>query len=359
MKTMEVLEIVLRGKRLGTCSKESYRCAFESLAKFSEEFPTNSGVINEWLASLENYSDQTVRLYFTLVRIGGEYMRKHYKIDNPCDLCEKVRVVRRKRRYFTPEELMGIIGACGSDFNRCLVLTLLDSGCRIGELAKLKRAAVGQDYLDVLGKTGERRYRLDSELCLRLKALANNDDDYVFGNGTESLSAGALSLRVMRLCKKAGIKGKKLGPHSIRHSVGTLVAKYTRSDLAVKAILQHDNIATSMLYVHDAEDEIQKEISPLKLALGSYAEESETQVKMITEVAGEDGEFIETEDVAVDDGLDELMSSPGAGVKVRPILKPEDIELLRCALIDYARGNGNMSRSRCITFYNRMLRKVR
>jgi integrase len=141
-----------------------------------------------------------------------------------------------------------------------LIMTLVDSGCRIGGLSILKGGDVGDSWLNVTEKTGERRDRLDAKLCDVLRRMAGVDYNLVFG-----LSDKALSMRFFTICRRAGLKGEKICPHTLRHSSAYLVAADTKNVMAVKAFLQHDNIKTSMIYVHDVEEEILKGISPLKL----------------------------------------------------------------------------------------------
>ena len=97
---------------------------------------------------------------------------------------------------------------------------------------------------------------LDIRVCELLRRLAGSDEGLVFG-----LTSSALSMRVIRLCKRAGLKGEKLGPHTLRHSSASLVASETKNAIAVKALLQHDNIQTSMIYVHDVEEELRLKYS--------------------------------------------------------------------------------------------------
>ena len=49
-----------------------------------------------------------------------------------------------------------------SHFEWCLILTLIDSTCHIGELVNLDGGHVGDSWIDTKGKTGQRRYRLDT-----------------------------------------------------------------------------------------------------------------------------------------------------------------------------------------------------
>ena len=356
MKTLDVLKEVLAGKRMSESSKKSYESVFSSLNKFSEEFPVKSVQVNKWLVSLKGYSDQTVRLWFTILRNACEYMEANYELHNPCKGIDSPKVKKRKRRYFKAEEIVRILQACRGELEYALIMTLVDSGCRIGGLSKLRGIDVGDSWLSVNEKTGERRYRLDARLCEVLRRLAGDDNNLVFG-----LSDKALSMRVIRICRRAGLKGEKLGPHTLRHSSASLVAADTKNAMAVKAFLQHDNIQTSMIYIHDVEEEIQKGISPLKLVADRIHDSDMFTQKQLPMKGSEDGGNAEVVDGdGVDDLIVEMFPEISEGVEIRPLLKTEDLTLIRKGFMEMAireKYSGDVGRAR--ELMKRMLRRVR
>ena len=201
MKTMYVLKEVLAGKRMSESSKRNHEAVFNSLNKFSEEFPVKSVVVNKWLTSLKGYSDQTVRLWFSILKNACEYMEANYESHNPCKGIEAPTVKKRKRRYFKADEIVRILQACNGEYEYALIMTLVDSGCRIGEIGNLKGGDVGDSWLNVSGKTGQRKYRLDARLCIVLKRLSGGDNNLVFNSSTK-----ALSMRVIRICEACRTK---------------------------------------------------------------------------------------------------------------------------------------------------------
>jgi hypothetical protein len=112
MKTLEVLERVLKGMRLKLNTQRHYRDALDSLSRFSEDWPGSGVVINEWLASLEGYADTTVKMWFDFVNAAGKYMQKAGKVNNPCAEVERPKISKKMRRYFTIDGLVAIIKAC-------------------------------------------------------------------------------------------------------------------------------------------------------------------------------------------------------------------------------------------------------
>lgn len=369
MKTLEVLEKVLRGKRIKPGTQRHYREALGSLARFEEEWPVSGLVINEWLAYLDSFSDSTVKMWFDFVNAAGKYMKKAYELENPCESADRPRVEKKRRRYFTGEELVRIIRACRFEQDKVLILTLIDSTCRIGELAGLEARNVGDTWIDVKGKTGQRRYRCDQTICKKLRELGADRKPIFKGRYGDDASVESLKKRVTRVIKEAGITGSKLGPHTLRHSGASLVAQETGSALAVKALLQHDNIDTSMEYIHDAEDLIQQRISPLRLVaervFGNGVGFEPKQLDMGEDVfaGGESKALVEYEVESVEgvvDLLAEQFPEIGEAVKVRPLLKTDDLRLMRKCFMRYIRsGLAESDEVRYRELMKRILRKVK
>ena len=248
MKTLEVLERVCKGKRVKEITKRHYREALGSLAKYSEDWPVSGVIINEWLVQISGYSDTTVKMWFNFVNAAGKYMEKAYKVENPCKDAERPKVAKKRRRYFTEDEMVSVIRACVTDYEKALILTLVDSTCRIGELVGLRGRDVGEAWMNVAGKTGQRRYRLAPVICKALRGMAGGKDGTVFkGMFGEACSVSALKHRVRKVIARAGITGEKCGAHTLRRSGASLVARETGSALVVKALLQHDKVDTRRL----------------------------------------------------------------------------------------------------------------
>ena len=378
METREVLDKVLRGKRLRPATRRHYCEALGSLASYSGEWPDSSVVINEWLASLSRYSDATVKMWFEQVNAGGKYVQKimgkngngTYKVPNPCEDAERPKVSKKRRRYFSPEEIVSVIKACINEYELLLVLTLIDSACRIGELVTLSGGKVGDGFIDVVGKTGERKYRLNGNICKRLRLLAGGDDKPVFyrKDGEFYPDGNGLAHRVRYIVERTGIKGSKTGVHTLRHSSASLVAQESGQALIVKALLQHDDIATSMKYIHDVDDMVIKDdkYSPLRLLGKRYGEA----------VGGGSGGQLELSDGGVGGGtavipvsgvglvevegaslVGDLFPEVESGVAVRTVLREDDLKLMRKVFVFYARYNDGNDVTRGRVLMRRMLRK--
>ena len=128
--------------------------------------------------------------------------------------------------------------------------------------------------------------------------------------------------------------------------------------MAVKAFLQHDNIQTSMVYIHDVEEEIQKGISPLKLVADRITDDSMFKQKQLPE-----GMIINSEEETISDEVDELIVEMfpdiDEGVSVRPMLKTEDLKLIRKGFMEMTiRGRYSADAGKARELMKRMMRRV-
>lgn len=350
MKTLEVRDKFLRGKQLAWESNKLYKRVLTEFSKYAEEWPENGMVINEWFNSIE-VSDISKRTYYHILRSAGTYMFRYYKLTNPADTAEIPRFKKKQRRYFSPEQIMMVLASCKYRYDRELILTLVDSLCRVGGLSSLKGKDILDGFIVTKEKTGERKYRLDIRICNSLRKLAGGEDEYVFKKADgQQVPSGTLTKRVRTIVKRAGITGGKLGSHTFRHSGASLVAKEYRNVMIVQTLLQHDSPETSMGYIHDVDIEIQKDISPLQLVKekayngNGFIEQEYKQITM-----GEDGEGEETtavvtlegEETGRDSFYDDMFPAIPEDVSVRPLLKAEDLMLIRFAFIEMSRIENN------------------
>ena len=139
----------------------------------------------------------------------------------------------------TEEEVLKMVQAANNPRDKAFVLTLYESGCRIGEILSLRVKNVQFDQygavLRVTGKTGDRRVRIISSapaLAAWLENYEGRDDPEAVlwpprSNNHHETNYASLhhsAYNVLRnLALKAGIK-KKVHPHLFRHSRATALA---------------------------------------------------------------------------------------------------------------------------------------
>ncbi len=362
VKVVDLKDRILREKgRLSPKTLSHYEWMFRKLAEFTEFWPSEANEINEFIGSLRGLNDESVLEIFKCLRAVGRYTMLTYGWVDPTERANRPKVEHKRRRYLSEVELKAVAGACREVRDKALILALLDSSARIGEVAGLRLEDLGDDYFMVKGKTGRRRYRCAGRIISLLRECAVDgvvlpmmDSGRRVISPARPCASNVLGDRVTVIMKRAGLKGEKLGPHTLRHTAASIVAKNTMSGLAVKALLQHDDIATSMIYIHDAEEKIQQEVSPLELSgIDEVGEPRQLGlgegVNMLTQ----------TGDADIYSLIADLFPEVPEGVRVRPALNSEDLQLIRDGLMELMRVRGESgSGSRCVQLIRRMLRKV-
>jgi len=189
----------------------------------------------------KGYSEWTKHDFKVILRIFFKWLRKTE------DFPEEVRWIKvtAKRgiklpeELLTKEEIMKLVCAADHIRDKAFILTLYESGCRIGELLTLQIKHVQFDeygaVLLVNGKTGWRRVRVIMS-APKLYQWIENHPLKADPNAPLWITMGTNSrYRVWTYCtartvlkklvKKAGIK-KRVYPHLFRHSRATHLANH-------------------------------------------------------------------------------------------------------------------------------------
>jgi integrase len=196
---------------------------------------------------------------------------------------EEVRWIkpRIKNKRMLPEELLTeddvdrLVKKADNLRDKALILTLYESGCRIGELASLRIKNVEFDrygaVLIVSGKTGDRRLRLVNSAPVLANWIDNHPDagnpdaPLWVGIGTKSrdriITYNSINMMIKKVAKRAGIK-KKVNPHMFRHSRATLLAKHLTEAQLKQMFGWTQSSGMAATYVHlsgrDTDDAILK-----------------------------------------------------------------------------------------------------
>jgi integrase/recombinase XerC len=150
-----------------------------------------------------------------------------------------------------------------------LLEMLYATGCRVGELVKIKTSDIdlSQRKILILGKGNKERYVTYGDYCedileLYLKdayqKLKKEDSTYLFLNN----NGGPLTERGVRYILEKIIKqtsiNKKISPHMIRHSFATHLLNEGCDLLTVQKLLGHESIKATQIYTHVTTDRLKE-----------------------------------------------------------------------------------------------------
>jgi len=198
---------------------------------------------------------------------GWLVKRGHIDIrENPFLRIDKPTAKKKTPRFLTIDELRRVMSMTEAPYQRALLLTLIDTGVRIGELVERTKDHIRGDLLLVDGKEGERFVPLSPEVRAYLQALPTH---HLFPSRKPGSHAGTsltpvdvpltrsgLMQVAQRVIKRAGITGPKHGPHILRHTFGVHFLAQGGDAITLSRILGHSTVAMSMRYAALSMDQV-------------------------------------------------------------------------------------------------------
>lgn len=141
----------------------------------------------------------------------------------------------------------------------CLIEVLYATGLRVSELVSLPRAAMDGPLLIVRGKGGRDRLVPLSEPARvaiadwqAQQSAREKASTYLFPAGGKAghLTRQRLSQILDDLARRAGLDGKRVSPHVLRHAFATHLVERGADLRAVQQMLGHADISTTQIYAH-------------------------------------------------------------------------------------------------------------
>jgi len=157
-------------------------------------------------------------------------------------------------RVLTVDELRVVIGACVDAREWAIIALVMDTGLRLGEIASLTKRDLGTGHLRVRGKVGDRQVPVSTPVRELLLALGDGNHIWIGKQGP--LTIHGVRMLFVRLLKRSGLTGAKLGPHVLRHTFGTFYVRAGGSVSVLQLILGHEELSTTMIYVHLAGSDV-------------------------------------------------------------------------------------------------------
>jgi site-specific recombinase XerD len=194
---------------------------------------------------------------------------------------EKVELGKQEDREVTfleQEELKRLLEAPkGNDMSaardRAILNTLFSTGMRVSELCSLDRGKIdlNRGEISIRGKGGKirvvflseetRQYisqyldtRKDADLALWIRDSKKG----VHKEDNLRLSCRSIQRLVKKYAIHAGIVGKKVSPHTVRHSYATDLLRNGADIRSVQALLGHSSVTTTQIYTHVTDKQLRE-----------------------------------------------------------------------------------------------------
>jgi site-specific recombinase XerD len=159
----------------------------------------------------------------------------------------------------------------------CILTLFLNCGIRLGELVGLNLSSLDleETRMRVLGKGSKERIVFLNPACMSAlreylfeRMQAETDDPALFlSNRNTRISRRRVQQTVENALKAAGLDGRGLSTHKLRHTAATLMYQHGHVDvLTLKSILGHESISTTEIYTHLSDTAMQEAMDHSPLA---------------------------------------------------------------------------------------------
>lgn len=212
------------------------------------------------------------------IRQFWKYLKtKVHLIDNNiAEELETPKIPKRIPRYLNLEDSIRLLIKCEDSIrNHCILTIFLNCALRLSELTNIDIDQINGETLSVIGKGNKERKIFLTPATkkalldwMEVRKTMNPVCDALFitKDGTR-LTQRAIQDMVKKSIKAAGLDSKKISTHKLRHTAATLMYKYGKVDIrSLQQILGHESIATTEIYTHLDENQLQYAVNSNPLA---------------------------------------------------------------------------------------------
>ena len=169
----------------------------------------------------------------------------------------RIKVPEALPRAMEVEDVKALLGVIHKVRDRAMILVLLRTGIRIGELLRIRVGDVQLDEQKIQLVVGEKNrtgrvVNLSADACQALKGWMKSRDPekplLFYGQGRVSLSYTAARVMFLRYLKKAGISEKGYSLHGLRHTCATDLLNAGMRLECLQQLLGHSNLEQTRRY---------------------------------------------------------------------------------------------------------------
>jgi integrase/recombinase XerD len=254
--------------------------------------------ISAWFAYLRKVpgrrgkprAERTVQTYARSARAFFHWLIRRGTLEyNPFDQVVFPKVGRPLIQTITDEEFERLLQACvpsdGSGplveraiaRNRAILWLLYDTGIRVSELCGLRLGNFDRKHgiVTVMGKGSKERRIALGNTCQRnllhyldrhrpekeeLAEWGNAGEDHLFLSETrQPLTKNGMEMLFKRLKARAGITGKRISPHILRHTFAIRYLVLGNDPFSLQELLGHEDLTTVKNYMHMNDGMIQEQ----------------------------------------------------------------------------------------------------
>ena len=204
--------------------------------------------------------------------------------SNPISKVEPIKQKKTKKEAFSEYEIELIRNECRTSRETAMVEILLSTGCRVNELAHIKKTDIKNDSILVHGKGNKDRIvYLNAKAQIALERYTGEREDeseYIFPKcsvnikdnrinsvkrnwykykdmvANEPSDVANIETTIRRIGNRAGVKNTH--PHRFRRTCATFALRRGMPIEQVSKMLGHEQISTTQIYLDLSEEELEQ-----------------------------------------------------------------------------------------------------
>lgn len=271
-------------KRSSPRTIASYRSDYQLFTRYLER-SGHSGLLADigpddiegYMAACDCRAPTTIlRRLTSLSSLFRHFVRRGLLARSPVDVVDRPKRPKRLPRCIANPDLVRLLNTIMTPPERAVILTLVCTGVRLGELLSLQVGDVNFDEAEirVVGKGDKERAIAMPPVLVRIltfhlehRGQMGEHALFLSERGTP-MDRSCLRRLVRSVLKRAGIGDRRYTPHSFRHTYLTLLARDPRvAPVTIKDLAGHASIAQLDTYVSSSRDLRKKaaEFLPIRL----------------------------------------------------------------------------------------------
>jgi len=250
------------------CSPQTIRCYRSDYRSFQEFLggatwggspaQVTGKAIEEFMGSLSDLAPATVQRKLNALSSLFTYcVKQGWIVRNPVSLVDRPRKRRRQPRALTQEHLRRLVAAASTPTERAILLVMLLSGMRRGEMLGLRCGDIDWQarQIKVRGKGDKERLlplggTLQKILADHLGPRAERSEEPVICNSRgRAMDASTFQRLFGRLRSRAGLSSSDCTSHALRHTFATMLVREGTDIRTVQELMGHEDLATTARYL--------------------------------------------------------------------------------------------------------------
>ncbi|OGR74291.1 MAG: hypothetical protein A2089_03890 [Elusimicrobia bacterium GWD2_63_28] len=225
--------------------------------------PTQIRAYFEHLQAEGLCSGTIYRAYTGLGTFFTFLLKEDFIQANPMALVEKPKRTKKMLQAFSMDQVRDLLAQFDQDNfpllrTRTLIVLLLDTGLRISEALSIKKNDIdlSENTIKVMGKGGKERLvpfgttakQALMQYLMRIGEIPGQELVFLnrFGGG---LNRRTIQRQIQLYAEKAGIKGVRPSPHTLRHTFATQYVLNGGDAFSLQKILGHSTLDMVRVYV--------------------------------------------------------------------------------------------------------------